>query len=218
MAAGRRHADGQTPGPRRARGPGRRPGRADTRGEIVDAARAHFAAHGYDGTTLRAVARAAGVDPALVHHYFAGKEQLFVAAMALPFDPAEALPAVFDGCTGPEEAAERLVRFFFSVWGTEASRAPLLALLRSATGGPTGAALLRSFVEQALLARIVERMPPAPDRTLRVTLAASHLVGTALLRYVVGVEPLASATEEEVIALVTPTIRTCLAPSQRDAG
>lgn len=162
---------------------------------------------------MRAIARAADVDPALVHHYFTGKEQLFVAAMELPFDPAETIPHVMSGAQSPEEIADRLVRLFFSIWGDEHTRAPMLALLRSATGTATGAEVLRPFVEQALLARIVERLPALPDAALRVSLASSHLVGIALLRYVVRVEPLASAGEEEVIALVSPAIRLHLTSS-----
>src|SRR5688572_4944269 len=91
------------------RGPGRRPGATDTRGEILAAARTEFADNGYDGATIRGIARTAGVDPALVHHYFGGKEQVFVAAMALPFDPAVELPKVLAG--DPRQRGERATRF-----------------------------------------------------------------------------------------------------------
>lgn len=187
------------------RGPGRRPGAADTRGEIVEAARAEFAERGYEGATIRGIARAAGVDAALVHHYFGGKEQVFVAAMELPFDPSTALPGVLAG----EEAqlGERFTRFFLSIWSSADSRAPFLALLRSASTSESAAAMLRAFVEQALLGRVVAHLPPAPDRALRMTLAASQLLGMALMRYVVRVEPLASASEDEVVALVAPAIQ-----------
>lgn len=187
------------------RGPGRRPGAADTRGEIVEAARAEFAERGYEGATIRGIARAAGVDAALVHHYFGGKEQVFVAAMELPFDPGAALPQVLAG--DPAQLGERFARFFLSIWGNADSRAPFLALLRSASTSESAAAMLRAFVEQALLGRVVARLAPAPDRALRMTLAASQLLGMALMRYVVRVEPLASASEDEVVALVAPAIQ-----------
>src|SRR5580700_9284418 len=91
---------------------GRRPGNADTRGEIVEAATRVFAAKGYDGTSLRAVAREAGVDPALVHHYFDGKASLFVAAMALPFDPR----TVKEHAGSPEYSGARTIEAFLSMW------------------------------------------------------------------------------------------------------
>jgi AcrR family transcriptional regulator len=142
-----------------------------------------------------------------VHHYFKGKEALFVAAMQLPFNPAEALPTVLAGAGSPDETADRLIRFIFSIWREADTRAPFLALLRSATTSETGAAMMRAFISQALFARVAEHLPPAPDLDLRINLAAAHIVGVALMRYVVGVEPLASAAEEEVIARISPAIR-----------
>src|SRR6202042_150198 len=94
---------------------GRRPGNADTRGEIVEAAKRVFAAKGYDGASLRAVAREAQVDPALVHHYFDGKASLFIAAMALPFDPR----AVQQGHGDPTSTSSpgvMVVTGFLTMW------------------------------------------------------------------------------------------------------
>jgi AcrR family transcriptional regulator len=189
------------------RGRGRPVDGGDRVALILDAARREFAANGYDGVSLRAVARAAGVDPALVHHYFDGKEALFVAAMQLPFNPAEVLPALFVDAAGPDEVAELMVRFVFSIWRDANSRAPFLALLRSATGSETGAAMMRAFISSALFARVAEHLPVAPDLPLRINLAAAHIVGVALMRYVIAVEPLASADEEEVIRRLLPAIR-----------
>jgi AcrR family transcriptional regulator len=192
---------------RSRRGRGRPAGGGDTSALILDAARREFAAQGYDATSLRSIARAAGVDPALVHHYFTGKEAIFAAAMRLPFNPGEMLPVVLADAVGPEEVAECMVRFVFSIWREADTRAPFLALLRSATGSQTGASMMRSFVQQALFARVAKHLPQAPDLALRINLAATHLVGVALLRYVVGVEPLASADEEDVIQRILPAIR-----------
>jgi AcrR family transcriptional regulator len=191
-------------GPRRGRG--RPAGGGDRAALILDAARQEFAAQGYDKASLRGIARAAGVDPALVHHYFDGKEELFVAAMQLPFNPAEVLPALFADADGPDEVAERMVRFILSIWRDADTRAPFLALLRSATGSETGAAMMRSFVAQALIARVAEHLPPAPDRELRLNLAVAHVIGVMLIRYVVRVEPIASADEEDVIGRMLPAI------------
>ena len=186
------------------RGPGRRPGGADTRAQVLAAARTEFATRGYDGASVRGIARAADVDPALVHHYFGSKEQVFVAAMALPFDPSAVLPGVLAG--DPDGLAERVLRLFLSVYEDPASREPFLALLRSAMSSEQAAAMLRGFVSSALLGRMAAAVE-LPDRELRVSLAAAQMVGVAMLRYVVGVEPLASATHEELVELLTPTLQ-----------
>lgn len=187
-----------------SRPPGRRPGKGDTRGAILAAARRSFAERGYDGTTVRGIARDAGVDPALVHHYFEGKEQVFVAAMSLPFDPAETLPAL--AAQGMDGLGERFVRFFLSVWREAATREPFLGLLRSAMTNEQAASMLREFVRTAMVSRVTAVLG-VEDAELRAEVAASHLVGLALLRYVVRVEPLASADEDDVVAMVAPTVQ-----------
>jgi AcrR family transcriptional regulator len=195
--------------PGRRRGPGRRPGTPDTRGEILAAARADFAAKGFDATSVRAIAARAGVDPALVHHYFGTKEKVFLAAMELTINPADLAERV---AAGPvDELAERFVRTFLSVWGNPVTRAPFLALLRSAIGHEAAAMLLRQFVTSVVLTR-VRPMLEGPDVDLRLELMASHLVGTALLRYVVKAEPLASASEDELVALVAPALQRYVTP------
>jgi AcrR family transcriptional regulator len=191
------------PSPAR-RGPGRRPGSADTRGEILDAARTEFAERGYDGASVRGIARAASVDPALVHHYFGSKEQVFIAAMALPVDPGEVLPDVLAG--DRDQLGERFARLFLGLWSDPAFREPMLALLRSATTSERGAQMLREFVASSMLRRVASAVD-APDAQLRAATAAAQLVGVVLLRYVIGVPPLATATDEEIVALVAPTLQ-----------
>ena len=188
---------------------GRRPGSVDTKALILDSARRAFSERGYDAVTVRAIAADAGVDAALVHHYFGTKESVFVAALQLPFDPAVVAPAVLAG--DPAQLGERLVRVLLSVWSSPQTREPILALFRSATTNEQAAALLREFVTRALLGRIAPAIE-GPDRELRVAGAASQLVGLALLRYVIGVEPLASASDDEVVALVAPHVQAYLAP------
>jgi AcrR family transcriptional regulator len=185
------------------RGPGRRPGSADTRGQVLAAARAEFATKGYAGTTVRGIARAADVDPALVHHYFGSKDGVFAAAMELPLSP-ERVDAALAG--PPEGLGERLVRLLLAVWGDEHARAPIQGMLASALTHEEAAERLRGFVTSALLGRAAERLE-LRDAELRVTLAASHLVGLAVLRFIVKVEPLASASEDEVVAVVAPVIQ-----------
>jgi AcrR family transcriptional regulator len=185
------------------RGPGRPADGGDRRTAILDAARAQFSALGYAGASVRAIARAADVDPALVHHYFGTKEQVFVAAMELPFDPAERLPAVLAG--DRDGVGERMVRLFLGIWEQPEFRAPMLGLLRSAITSEQGAAMLREFVGSALLARVAESV--GQEDPLRVQAAASQLIGVVVLRYVVGIEPLASATTDELVALVAPAVQ-----------
>jgi AcrR family transcriptional regulator len=142
-----------------------------------------------------------------VHHYFGSKEGVFVAAMALPFDPARDLPAALAGDL--DGLPERLVRLFFSVWDDPAGREPLLALLRSAVTNQAAAGMMRQFVGSALLGRLAE-LVPGPDAPLRAEAAVSQLVGAALLRYVLEVEPLASLPAEDLVALLVPAVRTHL--------
>ncbi|HMG29713.1 MAG TPA: TetR family transcriptional regulator [Jiangellaceae bacterium] len=183
---------------------GRRPGAPDTRGEILAAARAEFAESAYDRTSIRAIAGRAGVDPALIHHYFGNKEQLFLEAMEIPFAPAEIAGEILSGSM--DGVGERAVRTFFAVWGDPVRRAPVLAMLRSAMSNEAAAALLRQFAQRTILTRVVAGLD-LPDRELRVELVVSHLIGLALVRYVVKLEPLASLPDEDVIALVGPVIQ-----------
>ena len=189
--------------PAARRGPGRPADGGDRRQAILDAARQQFAEKGFAAASVRAIARQADVDPALVHHYFGSKEQVFVAAMELPFDPAERLPQVLAG--DPDQLGERLVRLFLGVWGDPAFRTPMLGLVRSAFTSEQGATMLREFVGSALLGRIVA-VGDSPD-PLRVQAAAAQLVGLVLLRHVVRLEPLASADDETLVALVAPTVQ-----------
>jgi AcrR family transcriptional regulator len=183
---------------------GRRPGASGTREAILEAARASFADRGYSGTSVRAVAARAGVDPALVHHYFGTKDGLFAAAMELPFDPARVVPGLLE--PGLDGLGERLVRFFLAVWDAPASRARIQGILRSALTEDAAAALLREFVTSQVLGRVAAAVD-APDAQLRATFAGTQLVGLGLLRYIVRVEPLASADPDTVVAVVAPTLQ-----------
>ncbi|MFI8926771.1 TetR family transcriptional regulator [Streptomyces sp. NPDC053474] len=176
-----------------------------TRETILDAARDQFSAHGYEKTSVRAIAKAAGVDSALVHHYFGTKEQLFAAAVEVSFAPALQAPAAIQD--GPlDTVGERLTRFILGVWEDPATRTPLLAIVRSAVNNETAAAVFRRLVSAQLLSRIAGTLD-LPDAQLRAELAAAQLVGIAMLRYVIQVEPLASADLEELVARVAPVVQ-----------
>ncbi|MFF5029117.1 TetR/AcrR family transcriptional regulator [Streptomyces collinus] len=178
---------------------------ADTRDRILAAAREVFSEHGYEKTSVRGIAKAAGVDAALVHHYFGTKEQIFEAAVAVAFAPALDAPEAL--AAGPlEEVGERLTRFVFGVWENPTTRTPLLAILRSAVNNETAAAVFRRLVSAQLLRRVAAQLE-LPDAELRAELAAAQLVGAALMRYVIKLEPLASADLESIIRRVTPVVQ-----------
>ena len=183
---------------------GRRPGESGTREAILAAATESFGSSGYAATTIRGVAREAGVDPALVHHYFGSKQQLFAAAMQLPVDPITIVPMLLaDGVDG---LGERLVRLFLSVWDGTPGQGPMLALIRSAVSHEQAATLLREFVTDVLLGPIARAV--GGDRPeLRASLVASQMVGLSMARYVVRIEPLASADAGTLAAAVGPTIQ-----------
>ena len=185
------------------RGPGRPADGGDRRTAILSAAREQFAATGYAAASVRGIARQAGVDPALVHHYFGTKEQVFVAAMQLPFQPGEMLPQVLAG--DPDGLGERLVRLFLGAWDSPEFRAPMLGMLRSAMTGEQGAAMLREFVGSALIRRVAEAVGPVDP--LRVQAAAAQMVGVVILRHVIRLEPLASASVDDVVALIAPAVQ-----------
>ncbi|WP_407560154.1 TetR family transcriptional regulator [Streptomyces sp. 184] len=194
--------------PKRGRGRPRRGAVEDgpgTRDRILATARSEFAEHGYDKTSIRGIAKSAGVDPALVHHYFGTKEQVFEAALEVTFAPAMAVPDLV--LAGPMDGAgERMTRFFFGVWENRLSREPLLAVIRSAVSNETAAAIFRRIVTRNLLHRITPSLP-GPDGEMRAELAVAQLVGTAMLRYIVKLEPMASADPEELIGKLAPIVQ-----------
>jgi AcrR family transcriptional regulator len=187
-----------------ARRTGRRAGDAGTRESILEAARVRFAEHGYDGATIRGIAGDAGVDPALVHHYFGTKEKLFVAAMRFPAVPSEVIRGVWRD--GPDGVGERLARAVLGVWESQDMRSQAEALLRSAVTNDRAARMLREFVTSAII-RFVAEVFGQRDVEYRASLVASQIIGLGIARYVVRLEPLASASAEDVAAAIGPTLQ-----------
>jgi AcrR family transcriptional regulator len=184
---------------------GRRPGNQDTRASILEAARQAFAEKGFDKASIRAIAGDAGVDPALVHHYFGTKEKLFLAAMNAPINPAELIPQALSGPR--EQAGERLVRLVLSVWDSPAGAAAV-AMFRSALSNEWTARLLREFVVTQVLRRAIGELISDPEQaSLRSSLVASQIAGLAVARYVLKVEPLASADPELIAAMIGPNVQ-----------
>ncbi|HEX4816116.1 MAG TPA: TetR family transcriptional regulator [Nonomuraea sp.] len=181
---------------------GRRPGSADTRGEILAAARRVFAEKGFDKATVRGIAREAKVDPALVHHYFDTKEGMFAAAMQLPVSPETVIPVLMEGPR--EEIGERLVRLILSVTAAPETREPMVALIRSAMTNEQAAVMFREFISNALLFQVADRLE-VPH--LRIEAAFSQMFGVIMARYVLRLEPMATADPEDLVALLGPTIQ-----------
>jgi AcrR family transcriptional regulator len=191
---------------------GRRPGRFTARDDIIRAARATFAADGYDGTSLRAVARTAGVDAALIHHYFEGKAGLFLAAMTLRFEPPR-LTADPDAATDTEPGARRyaaavVVAAFLTMWDqAEGTGSSFLSCAGAMAASPAVADALRAFLGAHVEPQIepVDGESEAATETRRA-LVASQLMGLAHLRYVLRVPPISTASPSEIGGWVGPTM------------
>lgn len=180
---------------------GRRPGTNQTRDELITAARRRFAESGYDQASVRLIASDVGVDPSMVMHFFGSKEELFRAVIAWPFDPDELVRAVVG--PGPDGIGERFARTFFALWEDQATQQSLLAVFKSAVTHEASATLVREFLHDQLYHRLTVALG---GDDLRVDLAISQLLGIAVLRHVLKIEPLASASVEEVVAKIAPTL------------
>jgi AcrR family transcriptional regulator len=183
---------------------GRRAGGGDRRRAILDAARTRFAAHGFGGTTLRAVAGDAGVDPALVLHFFGSKRDLFAAAVRPPVPFARIVEAALDGPR--EEAGARVADLALGVLGDPAARDAMLALLRAASADPEAAAVLRDLLADEVYGPIAAGLG-VPDAPLRAALVGSQVVGLAVTRHVIGLPPLPATSPEVLRAVLAPVLQ-----------
>ncbi|SPL93565.1 Transcriptional regulator, TetR family [[Actinomadura] parvosata subsp. kistnae] len=161
-----------------------------------------FSEKGFDKATVRGIAREAQVDPALVHHYFETKEGMFAAAMELPINPQQILPVLLEGPR--EEVGERLVRLLLRLTAEEKTRAPMLALLRSAVSNEQAVGMIREFFTSALIFQVADRLG-VPH--LRIEAAFAQMLGVVMARYVLKLEPLASASHDELVEILAPTIQ-----------
>jgi AcrR family transcriptional regulator len=186
-----------------ARGRGRRGAGADTRSALLAAARTVFAEFGYDNATVRMIAASADVDPAMVNHWFGGKQGLFGAAVLdLPFDPMELFERMLDGPS--DQLGERMVRIFLTVWDNDGGRLP--ALMRSVTQQPAVADAVRQiFLNQVILPLVSRLDVDQPE--LRATLVGSQMVGLGMLRYVLTFESIAATDRELLVTAIAPTLQ-----------
>ncbi|MFF0266950.1 TetR family transcriptional regulator [Kribbella sp. NPDC004536] len=187
-----------------------RPGRwrsgAESKQRILDAARTHFLEHGYAGTTVRAVAAEAGVDPAMVFYFFGTKQGLFGAAVNLSAAVPPAIESIFTG--GLDGIGERIVRTLVGSLDSS-DRTPLAMLTRSAPPPQQSETLLREFIHREITTRLAE-LVPGPDAEVRAGMVNVQILGLAVARYIVQVEPVASAGVDDLAAWFGPIIERCL--------
>lgn len=187
---------------------GRRPGKQDTKQAILAAAAEVFAEKGYDGASIRQIATSAEVDPALLHHYFGTKEQLFLETVRPPIDPAEVIPKIVVG--GVDGLGERVAETFLSIWEHPVSGPRFEALLRGAFAGGVAGRLVREFFAVQIVRRVADELEgaiPADEVPMRANLVATQLFGAAAVRYILKFDPIAAAPREEVVAALGPTIQ-----------
>jgi AcrR family transcriptional regulator len=191
------------PAPKRRRGRPRA-GESDARERIMAAAIEEFGEAGYDGATIRAISARAGVDSALVHHYFGTKADLFGEVVEAPMRPDLALPEILAGPR--DEVGERIARYILDAWEQPEVRRRGVVLLRTAIGNKLTTPLLAGFLSRELLSRIARTLD-VPDAELRATLVASQVAGILIARYVLRLPALAEASVDDVVARVGPTIQ-----------
>jgi len=195
---------------------GRNPGSPPNREAILDAARSYFARHGYDRATIRGIAAEAGVDPALVHHYFGSKDQLLVAALKLPLNPRDVVPELLAGDI--DTLGERLLRRLLAIWGADGhSGGALIGLVRASVTHEDAARMMREFITREVIGRLADALE-MPEPRLRAALVGSQLLGLAMARFIIKMEPIASADPETLIAAYAPTIQRYLTGSLRGSG
>lgn len=190
--------------PKRSTTPGPRDERGVLAGRIVAAARVEFAEHGWAGTTIRAIARAADVDPALVYHYFGSKEKLLDAATNPPQEWLDDVAKVW--ATPVEQLGAAVLELMLASWDDEEIGPTLHAILQTAAHEPTTREKLRRVVAGSLMG-VAQLGVDEDERLVRSGLIASQTIGLALMRYVWKIEPLASMTNEEMLAAITPNLQ-----------
>lgn len=186
-----------------------------SRDVVLAAAKRRFAAEGYEKTTLRAIARDADVDPSMVLYLFGSKADLFRESLRLILDP-EMLIAALAG--PPEDVGVRMVRTYLSVWESPETGASMRAMLQSATSNPDAHEAFRGFIQDYVLAAVSDVLGGGEQARLRAMLAASNLVGTAIMRYVMEVPPLSTLSADELERLIAPTVTRYLTADAAELG
>lgn len=183
---------------------GRPPGGTANREAILAAATHEFSELGYDRTSMRAIAARAGVDQALLAHYFGSKHDLFVAVVEFPFDPAKHLPALLAG--DPSTIGERLARFQLALLDQPDAKRRLTGLVRAASSEPEAARILRDFLMREVIGPLAQALG-TDQPEVRVSLVGSQFIGLVMARHIVALEPLALLAPERVVELIAPTLQ-----------
>lgn len=187
------------------RGRGRPHGKPDTRGLVLHTARELFLEHGYAHTSVRAIARHAGIDHTLVNYYFGSKAGLFTAVMTLTLSPSIVLKAVLDH--GSPRTAASLLATVVSIWDKPEYRVPLSGLLGEVGTSPEVRRAFSEYLELEVIARIANRIG-GPDATYRASSAGAIISGLVFGRYILELEPLASMTPDQIVRYLTPALET----------
>ncbi|SEB49427.1 DNA-binding transcriptional regulator, AcrR family [Paramicrobacterium humi] len=194
----------------RRRGRPRKGATGDARARIADAAAAEFAEKGYDAASIRGIARRAEVDSALVHHYFESKAGLFAEVIDVPVRPDRIVSAAMDA---PRSGlGESLARAVFSAWDKPNLRPIAVTMMRTALGSTAGSSLIRQFLLRELVEALAKRLRTDPgieagEARVRAELAMSQMAGVLMMRYVLGVEPLATLPLDALIARIAPVLQ-----------
>ncbi|PRA11929.1 TetR family transcriptional regulator [Arthrobacter sp. MYb211] len=188
----------------RGRGRPRGSTTGSTRRKILKAATEEFSTVGFEAASIRSVARRAGVDSALVHHYFKDKTGLFLEALNMPVNPRELVAQAMTSPLG--ELGEALVRTVVTAWANPVIRPAATSLIRGMLSSQSATKLMQSFLQKELLARLGRSLPPA-DADRRAALAATQIIGMIIGRYIIQLEPLASMDDDEVVACIGPAVQ-----------
>ncbi|MGE0214740.1 TetR family transcriptional regulator [Mycolicibacterium sp.] len=194
---------------------GRRQGGPVSRDAVLAAAKHRFARNGFEKTTLRAIAADARVDPSMVLYLFGSKEELFRESLRLIIDP-DVLVAALAGAG--DDVGTRMVRTYLGVWESPENAATMRTMLASATSNPDAYAAFRDFMQNYVLTAVSGVLGGGDEARLRAMLAASSLVGTAMLRYLMAVAPLSELPLDDVVTLVAPTVTRYLTADADELG
>jgi len=186
------------------RRPGRPSGSSNTRELILANARDLFARNGIGNTSIRTVAAAAGVDSALVHHYFGTKEKLFAAAVHIPIDPMDVIRPLRN--VPVEELGHKLPSMLLPLWDSDIG-AGFIAALRSIVAG-SEVNLFRTFIQDVIAVEVGSRVDNPPGTgAVRIQFVASQLVGVVMARYILELEPFASLPAQQIADTIAPNLQ-----------
>jgi len=197
---------------------GRRQGEPVSRDAVLSAAKQRFATEGYEKTTLRVIAQDAHVDPSMVLYLFGSKEELFRESLRLIIDPEVLVAALTGAADDDPDIGTRMVRTYLRIWETPDTAASMRVMLQSATSNSDAQDAFRGFMQNYVLTAVSGVLGGGEEARLRAILAASTLVGTAMLRYIIQVPPLATLSADIVVKLIAPTVTRYLTAAAEELG